>query len=134
MRLVDKHGVSEEQIQQSILQGLTAYGYIVFSTSRRVKRCRNCGRWPGSGGDGVTQGLPDLIVTRESWDGVLLGIEVKGPKTRISTEQKELVEGNVIMFVRSWDEACFAVCAFEQRHGLNGPISKRLSNKEALGG
>lgn len=106
--------ISEDTIQQCIVQGLTAYGYTVLVTSRRLKRCRNCGAWPG-GADGATRGIPDLLVTRKGWGPRWIGLEVKGPTTRVRPEQKALMESGMIVIVRSWEEAYDAVTTFKER-------------------
>lgn len=104
--------VSEDAIQRCIVQGLEAYGYVVLVTSRRLKRCRNCGAWPG-GADGATRGIPDLLVTRKGWGPRWIGLEVKGPKTRVRPEQQTLSENGMIVIVRSWEEAYNVIKSME---------------------
>lgn len=123
--------VGEEEIQRSIIQGLEAYGYTVLQTSRRVKRCRVCGQYPGAG-DGVTKGLPDLIIGRHGfgghpsgWGPLLLGLEVKGAKTAVRPEQRDLADRGLIAIVRSWEEARDEVASFERNMQLDGPLSRQ---------
>ena len=115
--------VTEDQIQRTIVEGLTVLGYTVLITSRRRKRCTNCGQFPG-GGDGASKGVPDLLVTRDEWDtpsqgwALWCGLEVKGPKTKVSPEQRELSNRGLINIVRSFDEAIHVVRCTAGRHGL----------------
>jgi hypothetical protein len=102
-------GDSEEQLQQTIVQALRLAGFVVLSTSRRRKRCRCCGCWP-AGGDGVDRGLPDLLVwvpDRGAW----VGVEVKGPTTKVAPEQRALAETGKVVLVRSPEEALACVRA-----------------------
>jgi hypothetical protein len=102
-------GVKEEDIQRAIIQLLELHGFTVHQTSRRgVKgRCPRCHQLVKVfGGDGASKGLPDLMVRKASWPPIVwAGLEVKGPKTRISPEQKALAETHQIAIVRSADEA-----------------------------
>jgi hypothetical protein len=96
-------GQSEEQLQQTIVEALRLAGFTVLSTSRRRKRCRRCGCWP-AGGDGVSKGLPDLLIwcpRRRGW----IGAEVKGARTKISPEQRALAEAGKVVLVRTVEEA-----------------------------
>lgn len=99
--------LTENEIQRQIVQGLTALGYVVLVTSRRVKRCRTCGNWQ-RGDDGATKGIPDLMVWRNGWDG-WYGLEVKSPTGKVRPEQADLVHrGTPVVIVRSWEEALAA--------------------------
>lgn len=105
---------TEQQIQDCIVQGLSAHGYTVLVTSRRVKRCRRCGMFPSTG-DGASRGIPDLLVTLAGLGPFWIGLEVKGPKTRLSPEQAALHGCGMIIVVRSWEEAFAAVNAAATR-------------------
>lgn len=53
----------------------------------------------------MTRGLPDLFVrTARHGPGEWLAVEVKGPTTRLSSEQKSLLASGAIRVVRSLDE------------------------------
>lgn len=98
---------SEDDIQQAIVQSLRLLGYTVLVTSRRRKRCPTCGTWQHAG-DGCDKGIPDLLVwdpTRNGW----IGMEVKGPRTPVSPEQRDLAERGCIIIVRSVDDALAAL-------------------------
>lgn len=105
--------VREEDLQQTIVQGLRLLKYRVLVTSRRRKRfqCSRCGAWGWpEGGDGVDKGLPDVLCyvpERQAW----IGLEVKGTRTAVSPEQRELAEAGCIHIVRTWKEALEAVKA-----------------------
>jgi|GEM_PF-4655307 len=121
----------ESQVQAAIVERLTLAGYVVLSTSRvrRGVRCE-CGRfrYPG-GGDGVTPGCPDLLVSHPAWPAPMwLGIEVKGTATKVSAEQKRLADAGRILIVRSPDdiEAYVAACELTAFHRLYG---RRLDAK-----
>jgi len=109
--------IPEEVVQKAIIRGLETYGYLVMVTSRIRKRscCGNCGTWSfAAGGDGVTKGCPDLYVSHLRWpDACWMGIEVKGEKTPLSVEQKQLRENRRIVVARSFEDAIAAVKAFE---------------------
>lgn len=101
--------IKEEDIQRTVVEGLEALGFVVLVTSRRRKQCLQCGA-TDTRGDGVSEGVPDLIVTHYSWrDYAWMGIEMKGPETKLSAEQKILSGGKRIFVCRSWDEALIAV-------------------------
>ncbi len=98
--------MTEDALQRQIVQALRLGGCTVLVTSRRRKRCP-CGRWP-RGGDGVTRGLPDLLVWQPIWEG-WRGLEVKLPRGRLTAEQRALVEWGAAVVVRSVAEALAAV-------------------------
>jgi hypothetical protein len=102
--------LNEAQLQKQIVQALRLFGYLVLETTHRVKKCPR-GRW--SRGDyGSSKGVPDLLVTRTSWDGFWLALEVKRPdpgRARLSPEQQELASLAAVAVVRSLDEALAAV-------------------------
>lgn len=97
---------TEADVQRLIVAFLRLHRLTVLETSRRRRRCR-CGRWP-AGGDGADKGVPDLLVWL--WrPGSWLGLEVKGPKTRLSPEQRHLVARGMVVIVRTPEEALAAV-------------------------
>ncbi len=106
--------VTEEATQKLIVAFLRVHGYTVLETSRRRRRCR-CGRWP-VGGDGASKGVPDLLVWLSRW-GVWYGLEVKGARTRLSPEQRDLAARGMVVVVRTPEEALAAVLAPFGRSG-----------------
>lgn len=98
--------MSEADVQAQIVDALRYMGHIVLVTSRQRHRCRKCGAW-GSGGDGCDKGIPDLLVSLD--DARWLGMEVKGPRTRVSPEQRSLAADGRIRIVRSVEDALAAV-------------------------
>lgn len=119
-----KPPISEEQVQSTIIEGLTALGYLVLQTTVRVKNatCPACHRsFRPFGGYGATKGVPDLLITRHNWPwGAMLALEIKKPIgwKWSGHDQKELWETERTMVATSWEQACFAVWAFE-RFSLN---------------
>ena len=104
---------TEAEIQATIIEGLRLMQYIVLCTTHRVKRCRKCGTFPNAG-YGADKGVPDLLVTHRRWPaGLFLGLEIKGAKTALSPEQKELLDLNRIIICRSWEDALAAVKGVE---------------------
>lgn len=97
---------TEEAVQRTIVEALRILGYVVLVTSRRRHRCRVCGAF-SSGGDGCDRGIPDLLVSLD--DARWLGMEVKGPRTRVSPEQRSLAADGRIRIVRSVEDALAAV-------------------------
>lgn len=98
-------GEREDDVQRQIVRALREAGYTVLQTSRRRKRCVHCGRY-STGGDGADRGVPDLIVRNPVWPPAMwLGIEVKGGKTAVSPEQRELLGDGAIVIARSPAEA-----------------------------
>lgn len=96
---------SEADVQAAIVDALRWRGETVLVTSRHRRRCL-CGRYPPAG-DGCDRGIPDLLVSLG--DGRWLGLEVKGPKTRLSPEQRGLQAAGRIIVVRSVKDALQAV-------------------------
>ena len=95
---------SEDDIQRQIVGFLHAMRYQVLVTSRRVKRCVQCGHW-GMGADGATRGIPDLLVRHPSWPRyVWVGVEVKTPTGRVRPEQQALADVGAVVVVRSLNE------------------------------
>lgn len=112
---------SEEQVQRQIQEALLRCRYRVLSTVHRFKQttCPNCAtRFRPSGAYGADRGVPDLLVSHDAWGGggwpLWVGVEVKGPKTPLSPEQRELEASGRIVVVRSWQEAVAAVQAVER--------------------
>ena len=109
--------LKEEEVQASIIDGLTLMRFTVLQASRRrfLIECPRCGhRFRPKGGDGADKGVPDLIITSEAWPQLVwLGLEVKGTETKVSPEQQSLAERGHIAVVRSWDEAVEIVRAFD---------------------
>lgn len=95
--------VREDDVQRAIVEALRILGYEVLITSRRRRRCAHCGRY-SAGGDGVTRGTPDLFVFDQRI-GAWRGMEVKGPNTRVSEEQEELLRRGMVAIVRSIEDA-----------------------------
>lgn len=98
---------AEDDVQSQIVQWLRANGYLVQVTTRRVKKCRQCGAWPRKG-DGATRGIADLLVRHPAWpNGIWLAIEVKRPGTVrwSSPEQKQLAIVGDIVVVQSIEDA-----------------------------
>lgn len=104
----------EEDVQVSIVHGLeNLAGYRVLITSRVRHKCWHCGRWP-RGGDGCTEGLPDLVITHDQWPALMAClIEVKGSHTVLSPEQKELEAAGRMRVARSLEDALAIVTEFE---------------------
>ena len=97
--------VREENVQRALIDALASLGYLVEQTTVRVKRveCPECHarfvpvrkvRGPDgklrSVGYGATKGVSDLLVRHPSWPPALyVQVEVKGPRTPVSTEQRD---------------------------------------------
>lgn len=99
---------TEAQIQRSIIELLELAGFVVWSTSRVRRRCSHCGSY-SSGGDGVEKGLPDLVFSHPRLPRVMGGIEVKGPRTAVSAEQRAAADAGCYAICRSPEEAAVAV-------------------------
>ncbi len=131
---------SEEQVQRTIIEGMQWMpGVTVLQTSHRASSTRTCTKCrtkntiqqacvacgsflPSGHGYGATKGVPDLLVTRDSWPvGFWVGLEVKGPKTPLSPEQAALLEKGRIYVVRSWEDAAAALARAQRAmEALNG--------------
>jgi hypothetical protein len=111
---------TEAAIQRTIVEGLSWLGYIVLLTQHQYKlqTCPSCQcRFRPIGGYGTSKAISDLLVSHPHWGiGVWLGLEVKGPKTPVSPEQKLLAAQGRIVIVRSWEEAKAAVEATHERN------------------
>lgn len=110
--------LTEAQVSQTVQEGLRALGYTVFSTSVRG--------WRGQKGYGASKAIPDLLVGRKEWGPVLMPLEVKGPKTRLSEAQAALVDDGCLYVARSWEEAVSAVADFEARYRFS-EVARRVS-------
>ena len=99
----------EETIQQATIHALRALGYRVQQTTHRVKLacCPKCfTKFHPKGNYGATKGISDLLVRSENWPKYFwVHIEMKGPKTPLSPEQKELAAADGIVIARSVDDA-----------------------------
>lgn len=111
---------NEAQIQATIEAGLAYLGYIVLHTQHRyrLQTCPNCSRrFRPAGGYGADKAIPDLLVTHPAWStGIFIGLEIKGPKTAISPEQRLLAAQGRIVIVRSWEDAIAAVEAAHEQY------------------
>lgn len=115
MKLPKGFKVSEADVQDAIIQRLELLGFTVMVTSRIRRKCHNCGYYP-KGGDGVTKGLADLVVTHNTWPtGIAVLLEVKSPTTKLSEEQKQLEMHGRIWVVRDQDVAAEIMQAYHQR-------------------
>lgn len=81
----------EKQVQRYAVDLLKQLGCTVFSTSQ-ARRSK------------VSVALPDLFIRKPKWPvGVWVAIEMKGDKTPISTEQRELALSGAIHLCRGMD-------------------------------
>ena len=100
---------TEEGIQRATIEALQTLGYKVLQTSRRYRPCPGCGKIDHRG-DGVTEGLPDLMVTHGAWPrAMFLGLEMKGPATKVSEAQQVLAAASRILVARSAADAVRAI-------------------------
>jgi hypothetical protein len=112
MRRVDKSTLpeTEEGIQQRIVQFLQIHGFIVKSTVRRRKRCWKCGVHP-RGGDGVTQGIGDLLVviprlrTLQTARRIMINADVKTASGKLTDEQSGAAVGGELLIWRDHEQA-----------------------------
>ncbi|MCW5943282.1 MAG: hypothetical protein KIS66_13705 [Fimbriimonadaceae bacterium] len=102
--------VTEADVQRAILDLLRTSGFTAWSTSRVRRRCV-CGRFAG-GGDGVDRGLPDVVFAHPAFPGLLGGIEVKGPRTRVSAAQRQAAEIGHYPICRSVEDAATWVASW----------------------
>lgn len=102
--------LKEESVNRSVRDALEMLGFVVLSTTVRNAR----------GGYGASKGVPDLLVSRDGW-GCWMGLEIKGPKTRVSDEQKDLEARGLIVIAQSVDEALCAVQDFAAENMLPHP-------------
>jgi hypothetical protein len=97
-------GRPEEEIQAAAIRLLELSGYLVMQTTNRPKSVRcSCGEMvPPNRHYGATMGVPDLLVTRETWPaGVFLGIELKLSTGSVQPEQALLAALRRIEIARS---------------------------------
>lgn len=82
---------SEAALQAAVVQELEWRGFIVAQTDRKRKKCRECGAYSHAG-DGVSEGLPDLMVTHRDWPALVwIGIELKrDEKSKVRPAQQGL--------------------------------------------
>lgn len=109
---------TEESVQQEIMAALHALGYRVLSTVHRHKiaTCPHCHqRFNPSGAYGADRGIPDLIVRHADRFAPALwaGVECKGPRTALTSEQRELAGEGSIVVVRSVADAVAALAEIE---------------------
>lgn len=114
---------SEFDIENTIIDALTAAGFIVMKGGSRVT----------FGSTGADRGHPDLSITHPTWPSCLWCLlEVKKPKgSKVSAEQNALLESGRTVLVTSVPDAVRAVQAV---HREFGPIEdshitfRRLTN------
>ena len=108
----------EETIQQATIHALRAKGYRVEQTSHRVKLtcCPKCHtKFHPSGAYGATKGISDLLIRNDRWPDLFwIQIEMKGPKTPLSPEQKEKRDADALAIARTVDEAVAIVAKAEK--------------------
>lgn len=122
-RLPIKPKISEDDVQKTIVQFLQIAKFEVLVTSRRKKRCPNCNAYDNRG-DGASQGIPDLIISRADWpEFCWVGIEIKSPTTKLSAEQKMLAFSGRIAVCRSIEDAQEAISRFCHSAGFDQPRS-----------
>ncbi|MCA1594881.1 MAG: hypothetical protein LC772_00415 [Chloroflexi bacterium] len=123
-RLPVAPAVPEAAVQRDIKYALELYGLQVLTLSRQRRRCHQCHQWP-RGGDGVTKGTPDLLVTRLSaWRdckpwviasrSVWIGLEIKASsKAFVRPQQKEFAELGAVVIVTSSEQALASMQAMD---------------------
>lgn len=111
---------TEAETQRAIIELLRLAGFKVWSSSRVRRRCSQCGSF-SSGGDGVDKGLPDIVFCHPRIPRLMGGIEVKGPKTAISPEQRAAADLDCYAICRSVDEAALAVFVWWRSYA-HGPF------------
>lgn len=133
---MNKPIVTEDAVEEAVTEGLAAYKYTCLVTTHRYKtrlrcftcgdttsariECQTCGK-PLTSGYGASKGVPDLIVTHETYPRfVFVGLELKGTNTKISDEQQVLATCGRIAIVRSFEEAMRAVALAEAQMGITG--------------
>jgi hypothetical protein len=116
--LADVVKVTEDDVQEAIVSAAQVMGMEVLITSRRRKnvKCPGCGDiFRPTGGDGVSKGVPDLLVRHPKWPPLTwLGVEVKGPTTKVSPEQQALAAKGAVCVVRCIDDFLTAVRPIDQ--------------------
>jgi hypothetical protein len=138
----------ESGVSQRIEDRFRLHGYEVLVTSehRRKIECPKCKAWfTPSTGSGVDKGVPDQLVRdpRRYPPYLWIGVEVKGPKTPISDEQKIFgarlgyviarsddeawdsvmwAESILLSAIEAWREECVTILLARQDAQENGPV------------
>jgi hypothetical protein len=120
---MDQEPETEKQVQALVVEALKKLGYLVQETSLKITGKRT--KWNLA--VGIDAGIPDLLVGRDGWGPIRLALEMKGPKTVLSEQQKILHGHDLIEVARSLDEALAAIAVFQQRYGLRGPTVTRIA-------
>lgn len=115
-------GITETDLQRLVVDALRWHKYRVLVTSRNRHRCPTCKTFSRAG-DGCDKGVPDLLVSLGKGDW--RGIELKGPTTRLSPEQKELQSEGRIVVCRSVEEALAAMEEIERSPIASNSIPKK---------
>ena len=118
--------IPESEVQATIVEGLAALGYDVQITSRQRKRCSHCHKFSG-GGDGVSKGVADLLIGRDTWGAIRMPLEIKGTKTVLSDEQERDLRRGMLYVAFSWEDAIKHVAHFEKYYGLRS-VAGRVSS------
>lgn len=108
---------TEKDVQSEVVAAVKSLGYLVQETSIKIRGKRK--RWNMI--VGIDAGISDLLIGRTGWGPVRLCLEMKGPKTALSDEQKRLLDLGLIEVARSLEEAIAAIQRFQERYGLPGP-------------
>jgi hypothetical protein len=127
--------MSEEEVQAQAIADLRRAGWIVLQTSVRyfAQCCRECGSWfRPEGGTGQTAGIPDLLVSHETWPlGVWLGVEMKNAGGELSPEQDLLRLLGRIVIARSRTEV-LAHAQAACHEFTDGGLQSRQLDTEAI--
>jgi hypothetical protein len=109
LKLAPPPGEDEEDVQAQAVALLGRAGFVVLQTSVRyhAQKCLECGAWARpTGGTGTTPGVPDLLVSHETWPlGLWLGTEMKDGDGGLTAAQELLQALGRIVVARSADEA-----------------------------
>lgn len=120
--------IRESQIQQTVVDGLRAAGYVVLVTNAALAPVTVGGKKHYSRGHLATPGVPDLLISHQAWPPALwFGLEMKGEKTAVSPEQRHLADLGRIAIARSWEDAVDWLDAFECRNHLPTRLKERMS-------
>ena len=108
----------ESSVQNTIESGLGSLGFLVLHTQHQylLQTCPRCHqRFRPTGGYGADKGIPDLLARHPDHPrGMWLGLEVKGPRTAISPEQRVLADAGAIIICRSWEDARAAIAEWRR--------------------
>jgi len=127
----------EEDVQRAIIHALTALGYIVLQTSehRGLETCPHCHKpFHPHQGRGSDYGVPDLLVHDPDLypPGMWVGLEIKGPKTALSSAQEALRREGAIIVCRGVPDALAGLqMVRESLDGLAGCASPLAGNGDA---